>query len=181
MCKGVTYENHKTNTPSHTLYTHHTSCGGVGKEGGEMNTKYVTSLELSKQLKEAGIPQESDWYWSNIYPEKGWELISKETLLARVPGEEWTYLDEGLSKEVVYSAFHLGELGEMLPSEVQKNGISYSFWESRAKINDFWINYIYYPEIGKPPITLMDHDHSINTEAEARGKMLLYLKKEGLI
>lgn len=133
-----------------------------------MNTKYVTSLELSKQLKEAGIPQESEWYWVRNSRDEI-KLVDK----TKTAGGESTYW-----YEVIASAFHVGELGEMLPLRLIINNEYVYFtntrslmkyknpWECQIHLSDS--HTIYYFEIG-------------DTEAEARGKMLLYLKKEGLV
>lgn len=143
-----------------------------------MNPKHVTSLELSKQLKEAGIPQESEWYWTNINRED-WELVQKEVLMTVVTGGEgWTYLEEGLSKGNVFSAFHLGELGEMLPSEIVTDDATFKLEEYKFGTDTYTVCYnspIGYFSNGEEQAFFTD------TEAEARGRMVLYLKKEGLI
>lgn len=68
-----------------------------------MNPKYVTSLELSKQLKDTGIEQKSLFYWIvNNYPEP----------------QKYPQLRYGKTTEAGfthYSAFSTGELAELLP------------------------------------------------------------------
>lgn len=61
-----------------------------------MNTKYVTSLELSKQLKEAGIPQESYFYWSKQDDGVTWRLVNREFF--------------AVDKRKDISAFHLSDV-----------------------------------------------------------------------
>jgi len=66
-----------------------------------MNEKLVTSRELSLRLKEAGCPQESEFYW---VPTKGGFTLST--------------MKVSLSKKV-YSAYLSGELGELLPEYIE--------------------------------------------------------------
>jgi hypothetical protein len=58
----------------------------------------VTSLEVSKKLKELGVKQESLWYWW-----KAGHIFVEER---RYAGRQW---------EKLASAFTVAELGEMLP------------------------------------------------------------------
>jgi hypothetical protein len=58
----------------------------------------VTSLELSKKLKELGVKEESLWYWWKA----GHIFVEEE----RYAGKQW---------EKLASAFTVAELGEMLP------------------------------------------------------------------
>lgn len=114
-----------------------------------MNPKYVTSLELSKKLKESGVKQESEWYWVCVVEdgkEEKWELKQNK------PGVIWPYY---------YSAFHVGELGEMLPFGTTTHLCEDGTYTTHA--------------VNQERIV------SGNTEAEARGKMVLYLKENKLI
>lgn len=145
-----------------------------------MNTKYVTSLELSKQLKEAGIPQESEWYWMEYEDKEDdttfWNLKYAPNYKGNDP------------KDYV-SAFHVGELGEMLPRYLDKDGNRYYLEIAATPIYDnkyMWS--VSYRNVSvwrdTRDIKLKVYDmppHLADTEAEARGKMLLYLKKEGLV
>lgn len=69
-----------------------------------MNAKHCTSLELSKALKEAGIAQESEFYWT-LYTGQ-WKLISKQDL-DNLQGAGTMFAN--------YAAFLASELGELLP------------------------------------------------------------------
>lgn len=115
-----------------------------------MKTKYVTSLELSKKLKEAGIKQESELVWTKDY--------------------EWSeyYLTNNPLVEPFdsISAFHVGELGEMLPRELEIEFFKIMDAEG-------WRIFVTHGKIRKI--------ETADTEAEARGKMVLYLKKENLV
>lgn len=60
----------------------------------------VSSLELSKKLKELGVPQESLFVWDTVQ-----QIVSRRS---HVTDEEW-YI----------AAFTVAELGEMLPFRYQ--------------------------------------------------------------
>lgn len=71
-----------------------------------MNTRFVTSLELSRKLKEAGVSQESSFYW--------WEIENKDSFLS--------YCDDdysGATNSKCFSAYTAGELAELLPETIQ--------------------------------------------------------------
>jgi len=100
--------------------------------------KECSNLELSKKLKELGVLQESKFYWfKNYFPDgylkKGeWELVSGKPLFQK---DETAVCDNDC-----YSAYTIGELGEMLP----KAGV-------RAEMLIYLIenNYITVEEINK--------------------------------
>lgn len=125
-----------------------------------MNPKYVTSLALSKKLKDCGAPQESEWYWRVV------EVISpiKETEITLIKANV-EYETENI-KVKAYPAFHVGELGEMLIQAAEKmKGIIVR--EHRERIGQL----IRRLEVFPPS----------EQEAEDRGKMLLYLLENNLI
>lgn len=118
------------------------------------------SLELAKQLKEAGYPQESLFYWwEDTYGiEKNAHLHDKEP---HNPKGGWT----------IFSAPTASEIGEELPK-----GCSY------YPGNDF--NWCCHYQQGNPKDHLhpfLVHLEYADTEANARAKMWLYLKKEELL
>lgn len=138
----------------------------------------VTSLELSKQLKEAGVLQNSLFYWVNF---------------EKYPGKpDWAIENVGIGELKkknfdMVSAFTCSELGEMLPYAIQvpRKG---SLWLELVKNGER-------PGIGRKweaMYTGVEDQQgeseclpwpvcSAETEAEARGLLLLYLKKQGLI
>src|SRR5437016_1173186 len=73
----------------------------------------VTSLDLSKKLKELGVKQESAFYWEDSVFTDGMQLKSKERATLKGSHE-------------IYSAFTVAELGETLPAGITaaktKNG-----------------------------------------------------------
>ena len=114
----------------------------------------VSSLEISKRLKELGIKSDSQFWWI--------EMSDMKPVLCSIEskGQLPTYsiLDS-------YNAFTVAELGEMLPvgiySVKEKEG-----WYCLSDSEDF-------EEILEPI-------HA-DTEANARGKMLIYLLENKLI
>src|SRR4051812_36893725 len=71
----------------------------------------VCSLELAKRLKELGVKQESLYYWNIRHI---WIVLKAigEPYITRKP-------------EDYASAFTVAELGEMLPSEIEIEEVSY--------------------------------------------------------
>jgi len=118
----------------------------------------VVSLELAKELKELGYPQESLFYWYLTNPSS-----TKEWILTR---------GRFPSSEYFCSAFIVSELGEMLPAHdgeayyiTQKGLFGNSWFCTRCRLTD-----------------MKDlHQEEAKTEADARAKMLIYLLKNKLI
>lgn len=123
-----------------------------------MNNKYTTSLELSKELKEAGITRTSEFYWVEFDDGKEWLSPIYELSSITYDGEYSTY-----------SAFLTDELGEILKAFLS----NMSTWDSATSQ---WIAYY-----KRRPSFSEGEYFSANTEAECRGKLLLYLAEQGLL
>lgn len=130
----------------------------------------VTSLALSKRLKELGVNQESLFYYQGTPIEIG---AGMGYVLHYGKQLHW----QGV---VFVSAFTVAELGEMLPwsIEVRKEKFFLSFG---GKENPR--NMEYYPEF---EISYSDGEDCVYlerapTEADARAKMLIYLLENKLI
>ena len=125
----------------------------------------VTSLEISKRLKELGVKQESLYGWRYKHNAHG----------------EYVLWSSGSSEEFVgdesYSAFTVAELGEML---YLFGIIEFPFLEfySHAKIQ-CWKFKNPFTELVEEKIVLNPKNEM--TEAEARGKMLIYLLENKLV
>lgn len=117
----------------------------------------VTSLELSKKLKELGVKQESLFYWVHC------EVVSPVGDYAL---ETKVLMDNFIHKEdkIIASAFTVAELGEMLPHN-SRTGVTMGLWEC-------WLDY---DSQGK------GYEQQAETEANARAKMLIYLIENNLI
>lgn len=70
--------------------------------------KQVCSIELSKRLKELGVPQESAFYWEKSPYQDGWSLFKNEEEHRMQPN---------------CAAFTVAELGEMLRGRDWSGGI----------------------------------------------------------
>ncbi len=122
--------------------------------------KQVTSLELSKKLKELGIKQESYFYWwQPLEDDKHWELV----VFKELPSG-FQQPNESVENRRA-SAFTVAELGELLPHAINYAELSCHKDETK------WI--IHY---GIREIEIVG-----KTEADARGKMLVYLLEKKLI
>lgn len=130
----------------------------------------VTSLELSRQLHEAGITQDSLVYWCEYtYYNDEREITT-----------DWILKDQKQQvKEVglCMSAFTVAELGEILPAYILDKEGKENYLYSYKNTNLFWC--VMYRRWGDEGNALEPKKNS--SEAEARGQTLLYLKKQGLI
>lgn len=114
----------------------------------------VCSLELAKKLKELGVKQDSLWYWvqEKAFP-KNVSVFYKRDL----PDE----ID--INAFHIYSAFTVAELGELLPSEYDGEGIIFF----KGVDGD-----AYYADCPKTKLGFW-----AKTEADSKAKMLIYLKE----
>ncbi len=125
----------------------------------------VVSLDLSKQLKVAGYPQEGLYvYGSNLTPVKK----SHYTLIARDRRGEYPNI---FNHTIV--APTVAELGEKLSKKRYVSGRTESYWVEKDKLGIWWCASIDDPDLEKGV--------TADTEANARAKMWLYLKKEKLL
>lgn len=131
----------------------------------------VTSLELSKKLKELGVKQESLFYWC--------EWSEEKLKYSRDLGNDYL-ISDGLKDKGVASAFTVAELGEMLPRVIKKKVDDNSSFKN---IEKFFLShdentgeghassytFYYYGE------AFDGFSKADKTEANARAKMLVYL------
>ena len=130
----------------------------------------VCSLELAKELKELGAEQDSLFYWwmDEIKIFKSFEFPPS--------GKEIHFTDGTWTNSLtnVFSDYTVAELGEMLPSNLQYGSNFYlTFRKLACKKNMFTVGH------------MTDEDWKTHTEADteadARAKMLIYLKTNNLI
>lgn len=135
----------------------------MGREES-MDTKYVISIDLAKRLKALGCKQRSEFWWKVTSFKGGLDhrRIDEVKLVTYYDGD---YKEDILSVDF-FSAFHTGELGEMLPE----------YFYSAKKVEEGYVcsssSFKEYENI---------EDIHADTEAEARGLMLEYLISEGLV
>ena len=112
----------------------------------------LTNLKLSQKLKELGVKQKSQFYWTNLE----WERREEDNFAITSGKVEWhlenSKVENKEYKDNYYSAFTCAELGEMLK---WKEAIIFGLPEKVKEL-------------------LKDND----TEANFRAKMLIYLYRE---
>lgn len=138
-----------------------------------MNEKYLTNLELSKRLKELGVPQRSEFWWFEDrrfvkFSSKKWkDLYSRD----------WGIMDFKITDDCI-SAYLSDELLEWLPEEINfrkhtyrlaigKNDKYFAVWYDSEQLKD------------KSRLTLNEENENILPNALA--KMLIYLIEQGII
>jgi len=122
----------------------------------------VVSLELAKKMKELGFKQESLFWWNR----------------QDMPGDDFV-IQVGMHKihesygEPLCSAYTVAELGEMLPDLLRDK-----FGENQLLTINKRSNKNWYVDYGG---FLEGIYFEADTEADARAKMLIYLKENKLI
>ena len=125
--------------------------------------EHVTSEELSRKLKELGVPQLSFFYWNG---------------LEDLPASSLTFvLDEYIrDRKLSSSAFLSSELGEMLPKELD----GYSWRTLKTPTKGAWeIKYRKLEAGRRHPVIL--HQLSDPSEANVRARMLIWLIQARLV
>jgi hypothetical protein len=128
----------------------------------------VTSLELSKNLKELGVKQESLFYW--------------EGLQTDVDKMRWRINRANKNHNPCkYSAFTVAELGEMLPFKIIFGDAV--LWLETSKFLLCWtVQYTGVAGTLKNPCVMDEPIKTrAKTEADARIKMLMYLVEKKLV
>lgn len=122
----------------------------------------VTSLEISKRLKELGVKQGSIFVWQQPTKWHQHEVIPKPRI----------------RKQLTVSAFTVAELGEMLPKNENIVTMFFSNGHCQIAFQDTPF------KIGKTQVSrwgAAGQGIEAPTEADARGKMLIYLLENHLI
>ena len=142
---------------------------------------HVTSLEISKEMKELGFPQKSNFYWGvkSLTNRKITVALKKE-----FPGvsEYRAYQRNGEIKGGTtgyrYSAYLSSELSEMMPSEIKRiegeEEIYYGITMDKDSDGNEWD--VYY----------VNREWDIHTQSDKRlcnamAKCLVELAKQGII
>lgn len=126
----------------------------------------VVSLELAKKLNELGFKQDSLFYWADN--EDG-EWILCLNWKNKESDDPIVYIGRELNENEdggYYSAFTVAELGEMLPGILIQTARDREY-----EYNKKWFC-----------LGVIDNkDCQAETEADARAKMLIYLRENSLI
>ena len=127
-----------------------------------MNTKHVTSLETSKQLAEAGIVIESEFWWVEDNPED-WVLVPKG----------WTNIE--MSRPNKYPAPIATELLERLPKYLTDEDDMN--WHLNISYDDYNTPYLSYQ------LNEMEWFNAVTADIapNALALLLIRLTKDGLI
>lgn len=137
----------------------------------------VCNLELSKKLKELGVPQESSFVWYNL-----------NGGLSGEPRYDLKFR-RGDNPEYSPAAFTDAELGEMLPPTVSlqsKGERVYYHLSGGKKWQDKKWAYMYTLAVDTKDKQRVGNEWQLtyqwaDTEADARAKMLIYLLENNLI
>lgn len=127
----------------------------------------VCSLDLAKRLKELGVKQESYFMWC---------VDDSEDFLCHELRQTPSVMSQR-NRHNNYCAFTVAELGEMLPWYVEDY-----FWleiTRGSSTQNIW-NISYRKVRGNKNHNIIG-DIDADTEADARGKMLVYLLENSLI
>ena len=125
----------------------------------------VTSLELSKKLKELGVKQESLFYWKTYEPDQ-FDTVPHPKII--------NFKEEpGFSENSLYSAFTVAELGMLFADlgSMRRKPLIFSgyIWKSKQ----FSCRHFYASDSIK--------QFDAPTEADARAEMLIYLLEKQLL
>ena len=128
----------------------------------------LVSLELAQKMKEFGFKQESFFVWLHS------KVDNKATILENLN------MDLDTENFKYFSAYTVAELGEMLPDNIKANSNSYWLKTAKTKLStDQTYHVVYYED--NHPIDGEVISFTADTEADARGKMLIYLVENNLI
>lgn len=135
----------------------------------------VTSLQLSRQLKEAGVKQESQFYW--VINDPDWNeppTVTRRDMLVNEP-----------PTENVYSAFLAEEILDKLPHQIVP--LNSSFYHD-LHISKIWNPKVYTADYVRTwsgvhsfSQSFMKHDIQDKILANALAKLYLYLKQNNLL
>lgn len=132
--------------------------------------KQFTSLKLSKKLKKLGVKQESLFKWHRAATDGRWIITLSDEL------------DEGWEAEELISAFTPAELGEKLPKDLY---IPYK-GKSGKKRKYPQHPHCFFSTMGCQVNYTGGNSREFltqtgSTEANARAKMLIYLRENNLL
>ena len=134
-----------------------------------MKPKHVSSLELSKELKEVGYPQLGEFWWVKVQLSGGkhsWELFYQKDP------------DDKVNEHIV--APLASELMDRLPIIIQAHKEKFFLRCSRLHNGD-WLIYYYYYGQGDYEEILNNNKIINNNLCNALAKMYIYLAQQRLV
>ena len=130
----------------------------------------VISLELSKKLKELGVPQDGFYIW--------WKPKEREREFELSPKKQQIYWKNTDNEFIEWcSAYTVAELGEMLPDHLLDDNEDWPYTLRLEKGDNEWL--VYYSEIDRGLIG--ETIHHLGSLADAMAHMLIYLLENNLI
>lgn len=120
----------------------------------------VANVELSKELKDLGVKQDSVWFWNSCITSRLY--LSVDNPLEDRLTTDGTYLQYSLS------AYTVAELGKMLPYKIEGE-----YFLRTGKTERYYQVSYFDLDLNQK------HTEFEEKEADARAKMLIYLIKEG--
>ena len=136
--------------------------------------QFCTSLEISKQLKEAGYPQESLFTWIQCEEPDEFSLEKTEHAIELIKFDG--IRDDTGTFHEIFAAPTASELGEQLPNEIiisEKTHWFLTTWKRQS--GEIAIKYKANEKPDYCPVKIG------KTEANARAKMWIYLKQNNLL
>ena len=140
-----------------------------------MIEKYRVSLEIAKQLKEAGFPQDCDAYWMSHKAEKANGIYDEHDSLLRSFDKK--YWDR-------FAAPCVGRLGDELPIAVDSRNIGLEVMTlkiSKQCVMGEDCFDIFYESYDKQRIMAHNDCNAYHSEADIRAMMYIELRKKGLL
>lgn len=131
--------------------------------------KYTVSLQLAKELKKAGFPQETQFYYQGVQKEidneKGYALNFKENLYSH--------------KDIINVAAPIADeiLGK-LPAIIKYNNLVPHLMIEKSWLRGEWYWMVYFADYSVG--TILDGQSDL-TLANAAAKMYVYLEKHNLL
>ena len=131
----------------------------------------LSSLKLSKRLKELWVKQESFWWWTESISENG---KITNSLCQNTGGKETIAFSKRVLKceYSYYSAFTVAELGEMLPKTIDGDRVIII----QRTYDDQWT--VDYRNKKASPCPIVEIDKNL---ANVCAKMLINLIEKGLV
>ena len=128
----------------------------------------VVSIALAKEMAELGFEQDSLFSWI-VYEDK----------TAHIELTKWAktqYVGIGIKESVLYAAYTVAELGEILPYSITLPSQTVYFLKcGKVQQESDW-TYVHYTNLRSGL-----HYTQYHTEANARAKMCIWLRKEKFI
>ncbi len=133
---------------------------------------HITSLELSKKLKEAGIEIESQFVWIDKFPDPVESKLTLVTTKHLTELSTTSYITdvfkEKLKESKIYPAYLATELLEVLPDRINRATLAIE------KVGLYEIGYVKNNKLFIP-------SHEDKYLQNALAKMYLYIKEQGLM